>query len=168
MKIPVRITYNKYNFLVHNNDSNSLRCIYSNVQCHTCNFPVNLYFKFPIGPRRNPLKPYNHVKCVKEVSVWTKRSTTVKKCTVVTNRDTEKQGQTNPCHLRARKHHHVCLTGKFKNIWTKYRAWRITEAEPPSASLWLKNRGRLRKALVQVICETYQREIVLTKNCIQF
>ena len=39
--------------------------------------PVNLNFKFPIGPRRNPLKPYNHVDCVQEVSVWTNRSTTV-------------------------------------------------------------------------------------------
>ena len=51
---------------------------------------VNLNFKFPIGPRRNPLKPYNHVECVKEASVWTKRSVTVKKCIVITNRDTEK------------------------------------------------------------------------------
>ena len=41
--------------------------------------PVNLNFKFPIGPRRTPLKPINHVDCVKEVSVWTKRSTTVKR-----------------------------------------------------------------------------------------
>ena len=39
--------------------------------------PINLNFKFPIGPRRNPLKPYNHVDCVQEVSVWTNRSTTV-------------------------------------------------------------------------------------------
>ena len=42
------------------------------------NPPFNLNFKFPIGPCRNPLKPYNHVECVKEVSVWTERSTTVK------------------------------------------------------------------------------------------
>ena len=42
------------------------------------NPPVNLNFKFPIGPRTYPLKPYNHVECVKEVSVWTKRSTSVK------------------------------------------------------------------------------------------
>ena len=73
-------------------------------------FPVNLKFKFPIGSRRNPLKPYNQVECVKVVSVWTKRSTTVKICIVTTNGDREKQGQTNPCHLRARKHHHVYLT----------------------------------------------------------
>ena len=38
---------------------------------------VSLNFNFPIGPCRNPLKPYNHVDCVKEVSVWTDRSTTV-------------------------------------------------------------------------------------------
>ena len=42
------------------------------------NPPVNLNFKFPIGPCRNPLKLYNHIECVKEVSVWTKRSTSVK------------------------------------------------------------------------------------------
>ena len=41
--------------------------------------PVNLNFKFPIGPSRTPLKPINHVDCVQEVSVWTKRSTTVKR-----------------------------------------------------------------------------------------
>ena len=41
--------------------------------------PVNLNFKFPIGPRRIPLKPINHVDCVKEISVWTKRLTTVKR-----------------------------------------------------------------------------------------
>ena len=41
--------------------------------------PVNLNFKFPIGPHRTPLKPINHVDCVKEVSVRTKRSTAVKK-----------------------------------------------------------------------------------------
>ena len=39
---------------------------------------VNLNFNFPLGPyNRNPLKPYNHVYCVQEVSVWTDRSTTV-------------------------------------------------------------------------------------------
>ena len=38
---------------------------------------VNLNFNFPIGPRRNPLKPYNHVDCVQEVSVWTNCSTTM-------------------------------------------------------------------------------------------
>ena len=41
--------------------------------------PVNLHFKFPIVPCRTPLKPINHVDCVKEVLVWTKRSTAVKK-----------------------------------------------------------------------------------------
>ena len=40
---------------------------------------VNLNFKFLIDPRRNPLKPYNHVDCVQEVSVWTNRSTTVQR-----------------------------------------------------------------------------------------
>ena len=41
--------------------------------------PVNLNFKFPIGPCRTPLKPYNHVDCVKEVAVWTKRTTAVQR-----------------------------------------------------------------------------------------
>ena len=41
------------------------------------NPPVNLNFKFPIGPCRNPLKLYNYIECVKEVSVWTKHWTTV-------------------------------------------------------------------------------------------
>ena len=38
---------------------------------------VNLNFNFPIGPCRNLLKPYNHIDCVQEVSVWTDCSTTV-------------------------------------------------------------------------------------------
>lgn len=42
------------------------------------NPPVNLNFKFQTGPWRTLFKPYNHVECIKEVSVWTKRSTTVK------------------------------------------------------------------------------------------
>ena len=42
------------------------------------NPPINLNFKFPIGPCTNPLKPYNHVECIKEVSVWTKCSASMK------------------------------------------------------------------------------------------
>ena len=41
------------------------------------NPPVNLNFNCLIGPCRNTLKPYNHIACVTETSVWTKRSTTV-------------------------------------------------------------------------------------------
>ena len=40
---------------------------------------VNFNFNFPIGPCRSTLKPYNHVACVMERSVWTKRSTNVKR-----------------------------------------------------------------------------------------
>ena len=42
------------------------------------NLLVNLNLKYPIGPRRSTLKPYNHIACVTETSVWTKRSTTMK------------------------------------------------------------------------------------------
>ena len=39
---------------------------------------VNLNRNFPLGPyNRDPLKPYNHVDCVQEVSVWSDRATTL-------------------------------------------------------------------------------------------
>ena len=43
------------------------------------NLHVNLNFNYPIGPCRNTLKPYNHVACVTEMSVWIKCSTTVQR-----------------------------------------------------------------------------------------
>ena len=38
------------------------------------NPPVNVNINYPIGPRRNTLKPYNHVSYVTETSVWNKCS----------------------------------------------------------------------------------------------
>ena len=53
---------------------NAFTVIYNNIPV---NPPVNFNFNYPIGPHRSTLKPYNHVVCVTETSVWTKRSTTV-------------------------------------------------------------------------------------------
>ena len=79
MKIPVRMT-NKILFLLFIKTIATAHNAFT-VMCNAIpvNPPVNLNFKFPIGPRRTPLKPYNHVECVKEVSVWTKRSTSVER-----------------------------------------------------------------------------------------
>ena len=79
MKILVRMT-NKNTFSLFTTTIATTHDAFT-VMCDTIpiNPPVNLNFKFPIGPRRTPLKPYNHVECVKEVSVWTKRSTSVKR-----------------------------------------------------------------------------------------
>ena len=41
------------------------------------NLPIDLNFNYPIDPHRSTLKPYNHVACVTEMSVWIKRPTTV-------------------------------------------------------------------------------------------
>ena len=78
MKIPVGMT-NKIDFplfiktIATAHDAFTVMC-----DAIPVNLPVNLNFKFSIGPCRTLLKPYNHVECVKEVSVWTKRSTSVK------------------------------------------------------------------------------------------
>ena len=79
MKIPVRMTNKIYCSLFIKTIATAHDTF--TVMCNTIpvNLPVNLNFKFPIGPRITPLKPYNHVECVKEVSLWTKRSTSVKR-----------------------------------------------------------------------------------------
>ena len=40
---------------------------------------INVNFKYPIGPYRITLKPYNHVVCVTVTFVWDKRSTSLKR-----------------------------------------------------------------------------------------
>ena len=77
MKIPVRMT-NKNIFPLFIKTRATTHDKFT-VMCNAIpvNPPINLNFKSPIGPRRTPLKPYNHVDCVQEVSVWTNRSTTV-------------------------------------------------------------------------------------------
>ena len=40
---------------------------------------VNVNFNYLIGPHRNTLKPYNHLACVTETSVWTNSSTSLKR-----------------------------------------------------------------------------------------
>ena len=65
---------------------------------------------------------------------------------------------------RKKKHYHVRLTGKFRNILTKWQSLRITKAKRPIAYLWLKNLGGLQGVTVHVTYATYQKEIEQTKR----